>query len=76
MKLETGEVVLLDDNKEYICFGKKQWNGNDYAYLVSNFKPLQIFFAKENIVGKEIQLDLVTDSKEKEELLKIFQDNN
>lgn len=23
MKVQVGEVVLLDDNKEYICFAKK-----------------------------------------------------
>lgn len=73
MKVQVGEVVLLDDNKEYICFAKKKWNGATYDYLVSNFKPLEVFFAKESFVDNEIELDIVTDATEKETLLKLFQ---
>ena len=73
MKVQVGEVVLLDDNKEYICFAKKEWNGSAYDYLVSNFKPLEVFFAKESFVHNEIELDIVTDGFEKETLLKLFQ---
>lgn len=73
MKVQVGEVVLLDDNKEYICFAKKEWNGDTYDYLVSNFKPLEVFFAKESFIENEIELDIVTDATEKETLLKLFQ---
>ena len=53
MKLEIGELITLENNKEYICIKKTTFEGKDYVYLVSNFKPLEIRFAEESIENKE-----------------------
>lgn len=44
MKIERGEIITLDNNKEHICFCTIREEGQDYVYLMSNFKPLEIRF--------------------------------
>ena len=58
-KLEFGETAVLEDGTEYVCFARLEENGNDYVYLVSNFKPLKVRFAKQNIVDGELRLDII-----------------
>lgn len=73
MKIETGEIITLDNNKEYICVARKDYNGSSYLYLISNFKPLEVKFAKEIIMGSEIDLEIVNEQSLKMELLPLFQ---
>lgn len=40
---------------------------------MSNFKPLEVKFAKQIPDGDGIKLEIVTDQAEKEELLNLFQ---
>lgn len=75
-KLEFGEVVVLENGKEYIVFSKANVDGVDYVYLMSNFKPLDIMFAKQIIDGDELKLDIVSNKEEKEKLLKMFQEQS
>ena len=49
-KLEFGEVAVIDNGKEYIVFQTLEKDGKDYVYLVSNFKPLEVKFAVQEIV--------------------------
>lgn len=72
MKLEVGEIITLDNNKEYICFSKINDNGIDYVYLMSNFKPIEIKFAVEKIVNEEIELEIINDSKQKQYVYNLF----
>ena len=53
-KLEIGETAILEDNKEFVCFGRIIEQTIDYVYLISNYKPLEIKFAKQNIVNGEL----------------------
>ena len=43
---------------------------------MSNFKPLEIKFAKHEIVNGEIQLTIIGDTNEKIKLLNLFQDRH
>lgn len=52
MKIENGEIIELDNEKEYICVARLEDNGVNYLYLLSNFKPIEIMFAKEIINGE------------------------
>lgn len=75
-KLEVGEVALLEDGKGFICCSRVEDGGIDYLYLMSNFKPLEIRFAKQEIVNGEIQLTIIGDTNEKIKLLNLFQDRH
>lgn len=72
MKLEVGEIITLDNNKEYICFSKTNDNGIDYVYLMSNFKPIEIKFAIERIINQEVELEIINDSKQKQYVYNLF----
>lgn len=72
MKLEVGEIITLDNNKEYICFSKINDNGIDYVYLMSNFKPIEIKFAIERIINQEVELEIINDSKQKQYVYNLF----
>ena len=73
MKVETGEIITLDNNKEYICFSTITHEGVDYVYLLSNFKPLEIRFAKQTIENDSAYLTIINNRAEKEMVLKLFQ---
>lgn len=73
-KLEFGETAVLEDGTEYVCFARLEENGNDYVYLVSNFKPLKVRFAKQNIVDGELRLDIIQNQELKQHLLELFKD--
>lgn len=73
-KLEFGETAVLENGKEYICFASLEENGIDYVYLVSNFKPLEVRFAKQTINNGELLLEIVQEQALKEHLLELFKD--
>ena len=73
-KLEFGETAVLENGKEYICFANLEEDGNDYVYLVSNFKPLEVRFAKQIISNNELLLEIVQEQSLKEHLLEAFKE--
>ena len=72
-KTRICDVAVLEDGKEFVVFKATNHNGFDYVYLMSNFKPLEVKFAKQIPDGDGIKLEIVTDQAEKEELLNLFQ---
>lgn len=72
-KLEFGETAVLENGKEFICFKTLTEDGIDYVYLVSNYKPLEVRFAKQTIVNGELLLELIVDQELKQHLLESFQ---
>lgn len=72
-KLKFGEIAVLENGKEYICFATITDNNESYVYLVSNFKPVEICFVKQEIIDNNLVLTLVTDKNQKEHLLELFQ---
>lgn len=73
MKIGVGELITLSDNKEYICFDTVTYNGIDYVYLMSNFKPLEIKFGVQMILNDQINIKIINDQKEKQMVLKLFE---
>lgn len=73
MKIEQGEIITLDNNKEYICFSTLSEEGQDYVYLMSNFKPLEIRFATQKVVDGEVQVTIINNKSEKQKALSLFQ---
>lgn len=72
-KLKSGEIIELNNNKEYIVFSQLVHDGVDYVYLMSNFKPLEIKFAKQFFKDNQLMVEEVSDSKLKKDLLELFQ---
>lgn len=61
MNLEAGEVIVLDNDKEYICVSVIEKDGEIYIFLVSNFKPLEVRFARQIIDGDNLSLEIIND---------------
>ena len=70
--IKFGEIAVLEDGTEFICFSSLDYNDNNYVYLVSNYKPLEVRFAKQINDGNTLKLEIVTDKDEKEKLLELF----
>lgn len=71
MNFESGEVIILE-NKEYICVANAEYENESYIFLMSNFKPTEIKFAKKIPNEYDIQLEIINNKKEKEILLQLF----
>lgn len=74
MNIKEGEILTLENNKEYICLAVKDYKAANYLLLLSNFKPVEIRFAKEIIVDNQVELEIINKQEEKLELMQIFQD--
>ncbi len=70
--LEIGEIATLEENKEFICLAAKNLNGNNYVYLISNYKPLEVRFCRQYIDNGVLKMDIITDPNLKKELLELF----
>lgn len=73
-KLKFGETAVLENAKEYICFASLEENGVDYVYLVSNFKPLEVRFAKQILINGVLQLEIIQDVQLKQHLFELFKE--
>lgn len=73
-KLEFGETAVLEDGREYVCFASLEENGVNYAYLVSNSKPLEVRFAKQIISNGELLLEMIHDQMLKQHLFDLFKE--
>lgn len=74
MNIEKGEIITLSNNKEYICFETLTHNEINYLYLMSNFKPIEIKFAKQTIEDGKIMVTIINDQQEKMKVFELFQE--
>ncbi len=75
-KLKVGEVAILDDGREFICFDCLEEDGINYAYLISNFKPLEVKFVIQKQSNEGLELEVIKEKNKKEYLYKIFQEKS
>lgn len=68
MKLTDGEIIELDDNKEYIVLKQEKYNNINYVYLITSSKPIEVMFVKQI----DDELELVVDEKELKEVMNLF----
>ena len=71
-KLKYGETAVLEDGKEYVCFACLEDQDEDYVYLVSNFKPVEVRFARQQLINGELQLEIIFDKERKFYLYNLF----
>lgn len=72
MKIGIGELITLSNNKEYVCFDTLTYNGADYVYLMSNFKPLEIKFGVQILQDNQINIRIINNQEEKQKVLSLF----
>lgn len=72
-KIDMGEGVVLENGKEYVCFSRIVEGENDYVYLISNFKPVEIRFAKQIEKNGEVELTIIGNKEEKKKIYELFQ---
>ncbi len=70
--VEIGEIVTLDDSKEYVVINKINLHNVNYVFLITTSKPLEILIVTEKIVNGEIVLDEIKDNDELEYILSQF----
>lgn len=70
--MNVGQIVKLDDNKEYIIVDKLNFHNVNYVYLITNSKPLEIMIAVEKVKDGKIILEEVKDNNELDYVLSQF----
>lgn len=70
--LEVGQLVKLDNNKEYLVVNIMFLHSVKYVFLISNFKPLEIVIATEKIKDDKLVLEEVKDNTELDYILSQF----
>ena len=72
MKLENGEIITLDDNKDYIVLKQLIDNNINYIYLVTAQKPVEVLIAK--VDG--LNLNPITNDEELQKVINLFTEKN
>lgn len=70
--LEVGQIIKLDDDKEYIVINKMNVHSVNYVYLITNSKPLEIMIATEKIEDGKFVLKEIKDNDELDYVLSQF----
>ena len=47
MRIEEGQIIELEDNKEYMVLKVLEYNNETYVYLVTSSKPIEVLFRKD-----------------------------
>lgn len=71
-KLNIGQLVYLENEREYTVVSSIEKNNNNYVYLITTDQPYIITFAKAIWHNENLDLELITNQREKEELLELF----
>ena len=75
--VQKGELITLNDGKEYICVDSINIGEEHCLFLLSNFKPLEIMVVKQIISDTDnSRLETVSDIELKKEILKKFIEQN
>ena len=74
--LQIGEIVELDNGKEYVIINKLELHNIKYDFLVSNFKPLEIVIGTEKEVNGLVVIEEIKDNDELEYVLSKFSQLN
>lgn len=72
MRIEEGQIVTLENNKEYLILKKVEFNNNIYVYLITAQKPIEVLFMKEVVSGDSTTL-LPIDNNELADIIPLFE---
>lgn len=68
----VGQIVKLDNNKEYMILNKMILHNISYVYLVTITKPTELLVATETTENGEIVLEEIKDNDELDYILSQF----
>lgn len=74
MKLEDGQIITLEDNKDYIVIKRTTCDDLNYVYLMTAEKPVEIVIVKEETINNEIILTPITDQNELNLVISLFEE--
>ena len=74
--ITQGIIITLDDGKEYICIKNIVKGNENYLYLISNFKPLEVRFAKQIVGDNDFSIEIINNHDQKVRVLQMFQEVN
>lgn len=72
--LDLGEIVTLDNNKEFMCFERVQLDGKDFLYLIAADDSGEICFAEQAMIDGEPQIRTIGNKEDKNRLTALFQE--
>lgn len=72
MKLENGEIITLDNDKDYIVLKQLIIENTNYIYLVTAQKPVEVLIAR---IDEDI-LNPVTNEEELQKVINLFVEKN
>lgn len=72
MRIEEGQIIALDDNKEYLVLKKVDSNNTTYVYLVTTQQPIEVQFMKESVSDDSVTL-LPLDNSELADIIPLFE---
>lgn len=70
--INVGQVVKLNDNKEYMVLNKMSLHNINYLYLVTITKPIEMMVVTENNEDGRIILEEIKDNDELDYVLSQF----
>lgn len=72
MKINDGQIITLDDKKDYIVLKQVVYNNTNYIYLITTSKPVEVMFVRQDAD----ELNLVVDDNELKEVINLLNSNN
>lgn len=72
MKINDGQIITLDDKKDYVVLKQVVYNNTNYIYLITASKPVEVMFVKQDAD----ELTLVVDDNELKEVINLLNSNN
>ena len=76
MMIEEGQLIKLDNNKEYVIVNKLELHNINYVILMTSSKPLEILIATEKFENGNIVLEEIKDNDELDYVLSRLTINN
>ena len=70
--INVGQIVKLDDNKEYIVLNKMNLHNINYIYLITTTKPTEMLVVTETNQNGEVILEEIKDNDELDYVLSQF----
>ncbi len=76
MGIEKGEIITLENNKEYICFASAiADNQKRYLYLMTTSEPIEICFGEETVDENGTRIRVLGKKEEKQIALAAFKNS-
>ena len=71
--VDSGQTILLDGTREFLCFERIELDGRDFLYLVATDESGEIEFAEQAIIEGEPQVWTIGNKELKNRLTAAFQ---